>query len=124
LSRGSVGRTFTAVTSVDTARAGKVNSSWSEIFGSWHPEHDREEEWPNLPAEEIARRQAHKNAAVDVLVASKTELEHLRDNIASGLTTGRYINSNRPTIRRGRRCSRCFSRGWARSSVWLLRPAT
>jgi hypothetical protein len=68
----------------DTARAGKVNSSWSEIFGSWHPEHDREEEWPNLPAEEIARRQAH-NAAVDVLAASKTELEHLRDTYRFGL---------------------------------------
>jgi hypothetical protein len=62
----------------DTARIGKVNSAWAEIFGSWQPEHDREEEWPGLSAEELARRQAH-NAAIDVLVASKNELESLRD---------------------------------------------
>jgi hypothetical protein len=62
----------------DTARIGNVNSAWAEIFGSWRPEHDREEEWPGLSAEELARRQAH-NAAIDVLVASKDELESLRD---------------------------------------------
>jgi hypothetical protein len=62
----------------DTARIGNVNSAWAEIFGNWRPEHDREEEWPGLPAEELARRQAH-NAAIDVLVASKDELESLRD---------------------------------------------
>jgi hypothetical protein len=62
----------------DTGRISKVNSSWAEIFGGWQPAHDREEEWPNLPAEELARRQAH-NAVIDVLVESKNELESLRD---------------------------------------------
>jgi hypothetical protein len=62
----------------DTARIGKVNSAWAEIFGSWRPEHDREEGWPDLSAKEFARRQAH-NATIDVLVESKNELESLRD---------------------------------------------
>jgi hypothetical protein len=63
----------------DTDRIGKVNSSWADIFAGWQPEYDRDEEWPGLSEEEIARRRQH-NAAVDVLVSSKAELEHLRDS--------------------------------------------
>jgi hypothetical protein len=62
----------------DAERVGKVNSSWADIFGSWQPEHDREEEWRGLSEEETARRQRH-NAAVDTVVSSKAELEELRD---------------------------------------------
>lgn len=62
----------------DTDRIGKVNSSWVDIFSGWQPEHDREEEWPGLSDEELARRQEH-NAAVEIVVNSKAELEDLRD---------------------------------------------
>jgi hypothetical protein len=62
----------------DADRVATVNSSWSRIFGGWQPEHDREEEWPGLPAEELARRQEH-NAAVDVVVKAKAKLQSLRD---------------------------------------------
>jgi hypothetical protein len=61
----------------DTERVAMVNSAWADIFGGWQPEYDREEEWPGLSAEEIARRQQH-NAAVEILVNSKAELEDLR----------------------------------------------
>ncbi len=63
---------------VDSGRVGKVNGTWAEILGSWRPEDDREEVWPNTPAEELARREAH-NAAVNVLVELKEELERNRD---------------------------------------------
>jgi hypothetical protein len=59
-------------------RVGKVNGAWADIFAGWQPEHDREEEWPGLPEEEAARRQEH-NAAVEVVVHSKSELDELRD---------------------------------------------
>lgn len=62
----------------DTERVAKVNSSWVDILGRWQPEHDHEEEWPGLSEEELARRQEH-NAAVEILVNSKAELEDLRD---------------------------------------------
>jgi hypothetical protein len=62
----------------DTERVGTVNSSWAEIFSAWMPEHDREEAWPGLPEDDLLRRQAH-NAAVDVVIESKAELERLRD---------------------------------------------
>ena len=62
----------------DTDRVAKVNSSWTEIFHGWQPEHHREEEWPGLSDEEMTRRQEH-NAAVDIVANSKSELEELRD---------------------------------------------
>jgi hypothetical protein len=68
----------------DSARVGKVNSSWAEILGSWRPEEDRQEEWPNLPVQELARIQAH-NASVDVLVELKADLERARDAWRFGL---------------------------------------
>lgn len=68
----------------DAARVGKVNSLWTEILGSWRPEDQKEEEWPNLPAEEVARRQAH-NASVDALVELKNNLERTRDAWRFGL---------------------------------------
>jgi hypothetical protein len=68
----------------DSARVGKVNSSWAEILGSWRPEEDRQEEWPNLPAQELARIQSH-NASVDVLVELKADLERTRDAWRFGL---------------------------------------
>jgi hypothetical protein len=68
----------------DTDRLDVVNSSWAEVLGNWQPEHDREEEWPNLPEEELTRRQAH-NAAVGVVVDSKQALDNLRDAYRFGL---------------------------------------
>jgi hypothetical protein len=62
----------------DADRIAKVNSSWGDIFSGWQPEHDREQEWPGLPEEELIRHQEH-NADLDVVVNSKTQLDELRD---------------------------------------------
>lgn len=61
-----------------TNRIGRIDSSWTDIFSNWFPEQDREEEWPGLAEDELARRRDH-NAQIDAVVSQKEALERLRD---------------------------------------------
>lgn len=61
----------------DSDRVAQVNGYWTGIFQGWDPEHERQQEWAQLPPDELARRREH-NAAVDVVVNAKAEIDDLR----------------------------------------------
>lgn len=62
----------------DAARVGRVNSGWADIFSGWFPEHDKEEEWPGLDDDELARRR-ELNTRIDAVINQKDALDRLRD---------------------------------------------
>jgi hypothetical protein len=64
----------------DLGRISKVNSSWTDLFAGWQPEHDRPIDWGTAgeTPEQRADREA-RTLAVDRLVISKGHLDDYRD---------------------------------------------